>query len=929
MVNAKGALQLRPFKLSSSFDGVYAVAVTNERAGDVAGATSRDFAGGQKIFGRYTLVKVLGRGGMGIVWLARDEELEREVALKFLPDLMIHDRAVIDQLKRETKRCLELTHPHIVRIYDFVHDDRSGCISMEYVDGETLAGLRCQKEQEVFEPSELIAWIGQLCDALDYAHNRARIIHRDLKPANLMVNQRRDLKVADFGIARSMSESVSMLTREQGRSGTLVYMSPQQLKGERGSHLDDIYSLGATLYDLLTSKPPFYSGNIDRQIHERVAPSMTERRKEFDIEPGLVPQVWEDTVAACLAKDPSRRPQSAAEVAQRLQGARAQTRAVTTVPAKSSSRKVLLGAGVAALIFLALAGWYFGILKRQTKPVAVVTKPPQAQAAAVPEKSIAVLPLENLSDEKENAYFADGIQDELLSNLAKIKDLKVISRTSVMQYKSGITRNLKEIAQQLGVSNVVEGSVRRSGNHIRVSVQLIDAQTDRHIWVQNYDRTLADSLALQGELATEIAAAVGATLSPQEKARVEAKPTNNPAAYDAYLRARAFEGGSPFDKSNVERTIQSYQQAVKLDPRFVLAWAYLSCAQSQSYWQGHDPSPAGLAAAKDSLDHALALDPNLPEVHLALGYYRYWGQRDFTGGLAEFQQAEKGLPNNVDVTFAIALIQRRLGHWDEAIAGLRRAIELDPRNINAYDTLAITYWGLRRFPEALATADRALAFEPANTFALFVKASVFWATGDLQAVEPLVANPGADPQMRGVQALFQRRYAAAIEILSSAVAAKTKRGESTEDEKLFLGLSQQRVGDVAAARATYQSAAQEFRRELEKVAPGTFQEADLHAFLGQAYAGLGEAASAIAEGQKAMAMRPTSKDPFEGPGEEESMASIYALLGDADHAIPILKRLLQIPFGEVITPALLQIHPIWDPIRNDPRFQELAAEKKP
>src|SRR5438477_67152 len=533
--------------------------------------------------------------------------------------------------------------------------------------------------------------MSQLCDALDYAHNYAHIIHRDLKPANLMVNKRGNLKVSDFGIARSLGDSLSKITIEQGRSGTLVYMSPQQLAGERGTHLDDIYSLGATLYDLLTSKPPFYSGNIDRQIHERVALSMTERRKELDIEPALVPKVWEDAVAACLAKDPSRRPQSAAEVAQRLQLALAHTRATTRVPGKSSSRKVLLGAGVAALIFLALAGWYFGILKRETKPVAAVTKSPQSQVAAIPEKSIAVLPLENLSEEKENLFFADGIQDELLSNLAKIKDLKVISRTSVMQYKSGIMRNLKEIAQQLGVSNVVEGSVRRSGNHIRVSVQLIDALTDRHIWVQNYDRTLADSITLQDELATEIAAALGATLSPQEKARVEAKPTNNPAAYDAYLRGRAFAAGSPFDKSTVERTIQSYQEAVKLDPNFVLAWAYLSCAQSLSYWQGHDPSPARLAAAKDALDRALALDPNLPETHLALGYYRYYGQRDYTGGLAEFQQAEQGLPNNVDVITAVALIQRRLGHWDEAIGGFRRIVELDPRFSDAYNNLAQTY----------------------------------------------------------------------------------------------------------------------------------------------------------------------------------------------------------------------------------------------
>src|SRR5213593_2325204 len=304
------------------------VKVSNERAGDVMGATSREFASGQKVFGRYMLIKVLGRGGMGIVWLARDEELERDVALKFLPDLMIHDRAVFDQLNRETKRCLELTHPHIVRIHDFVHDERSGGISMEYIDGETLSNLRAEKERRVFEPDEIATWISQLCDALDYAHNRANVIHCDLKPANLMVNQRGDLKITDFGIARSLTDSVSRLTLEQGRSGTLVYMSPQQLNGDRCTHLDDIYALGATIYELLTSKPPFYSGNIDRQICERVTPSMTERRKELDIEPAFIPPVWEDAVAGCLAKDPSQRPQSAAEVAQRLRLAPAQTRTI-------------------------------------------------------------------------------------------------------------------------------------------------------------------------------------------------------------------------------------------------------------------------------------------------------------------------------------------------------------------------------------------------------------------------------------------------------------------------------------------------------------------------------------------------------------------------------------------------------------------------
>ncbi|PYK86269.1 MAG: hypothetical protein DME40_16530, partial [Verrucomicrobia bacterium] len=496
--------------------------------------------------------------------------------------------------------------------------------------------------------------------------------------------------------------------------------------------------------------------------------------------------------------------------------------------------------------------------------------------------------------------------------------------------------NLPDIARQLGVAHILEGSVQKSGDAVRVNVQLIKAANDSHLWADTYDRKLTDIFSVESEVAKAIADQLRAKLTDQEEQVIAAKPTNNPAAYDAYLRGRAFAAGSQFDKSAVENAIQSYQDAVRLDPSFVLAWVDLSCVQSGSFWLGDDPSPERLAAAKDSADRALALGPNLPETHLALGYYLYYGQHDFTGGLAEFQQAEKGLPNNVDVIGAIGRIQRRLGHWEEAIVAWHRIIELDPRDVSAYNYLALTYTALRRFPEALATVDRALAWEPANTDTLGLKASVFWAMGDLQAVEPLLANPGIEPlapgvgsPVRGVQALFQRRYAAAIEILSSAVAAKTKRGESSDYEKFLLGLGQQRAGDVAAARATYQSAVQDLQRDLEKVLPGSYAAARTHAFLGPAYAGLGEAAPAIAEEQKAMAMRPTSKDPFEGPEMEEYMARVYALLGDADHAIPILKRLLQIPYALAITPALLRLDPVWDQIRNDPRFQELVAEKKP
>ena len=324
-------------------------------------ATLRGFAAGQKLFGRYTLIKILGRGGMGIVWLAHDDELDRDVALKFLPELMVHDRAVLSDLKRETKRSLELTHKNIVRIHDFVHDDQSGCISMEYINGDTLSNLRSDKEHKVFEVDELREWISQLCDALDYAHTHARIIHRDLKPANLMVNQRGDLKVADFGIARSLSDSMSLLTMDRGTSGTLVFMSPQQLDGEHGTHLDDIYSFGATVYELLTSKPPFFSGEIPRQIREKRPPLMSQRRKDLEISTAEIPSEWEKAIAACLEKDPAKRPQSIRDLATRLNVTAPSAHGATHALATKSRRRNLFKAATAATIVIAgFVAWWFG-----------------------------------------------------------------------------------------------------------------------------------------------------------------------------------------------------------------------------------------------------------------------------------------------------------------------------------------------------------------------------------------------------------------------------------------------------------------------------------------------------------------------------------------------------------------------------------------
>ena len=604
----------------------------------------------------------------------------------------------------------------------------------------------------------------------------------------------------------------------------------------------------------------------------------------------------------------------------KIKRAQEEQRAVDHHAARTAARKRSLIIGLLLLVVAAaIAGSWLLSHRMPSKPSAI--------PVAIADKSIAVLPLDNLSEEKENAFFADGIQEELLSSLAKIKDLKVISRTSVMQYKTGITRNLKEIAQQLGVSNVIEGSVRRSGNHIRVSVQLIDALTDRHIWVQDYDRTMADSLALQGELAMKIAAEVGATLSPQEKAQVEAAPTKNTAAYQAYLRGRALLSGLTGNDSKLEEAPRAFEEAVTLDPGFALAWVSLSCADSSAYWTGVDPTATRLAAAKTALDRAVALDQNLPETHLAVGYYRFYGLRDFSGALAEFQLAEKSLPNNVDVLRAIGLIQRRFAHWDEAIAVLRRAVELDPRNIEPASVLAITYMASRRFADAVVVADHILGVDPSNPAGIEMKTWSLWAMGNPEAADALLTNPAASLHLRAHNALNKRRYVEAADFLSKRL-NDDMVGDERKEILLDLGLAQQRAGNVAPSKTTYQRAVQELTQELTIVPPSSGPAAGLHSLLGVAYAGLGNAAAAVSEGQKGMELQPTSEDPFEGPTREEQMAQIYALLGDADHAIPMLQRLAHTSAPTEIVPALLRLNPIWDPIHNDPRFQELVAEKR-
>jgi len=881
------------------------------------------------LFGRYTLVKVLGRGGMGIVWLARDEELERNVALKFLPDLMIQDRSLLDQLKRETKRSLELTHPHIVRIHDFIHDERLGCISMEYVDGETLSNLRSEKKQKVFEPHGLVGWIAQLCDALDYAHNRARVIHRDLKPSNLMVNQRGDLKITDFGIARSLADSASRLTTEQGRSGTLVYMSPQQLYGERSTHLDDIYSLGATIYELLTSKPPFYSGNIDRQICDRIAPSLTERRKELDIEPASVPPVWEDAVAACLEKDPSRRPQSAADVAQRLQlpSGRATTR---TIPAKSRNKKALLITGVAGAIVLTLATIYFGGPKRHPEPV--------SHAPAIPEKSIAVLPFENLSEEKANAYFAEGVHNEILTRLAAVRDLKVISRTSTAKYQSK-PDNLKAVAQELGVSTILEGAVQKAGDKVRINVQLIDARTDVHLWAKSYDRDFKDVLRVESEVSQEIAEALQANLSPTESHGLAAARTHDTEAYDLFLRGE-YEFHQTETTLNtraaLDRADAFYRQALARDANFAEAAAELARSRLLRHWDVSPLTTAELEEVKSLIDRALAVAPNSPEAHAALGLFFYWGHRQYEAALTEFNRTLELQPNSALARQYCAWVYRRRGEWERSLADFQRAEELDPRDVQIPQNIGATYLTLRLWKDAERAELRALAIDPHNAWAaVYLLISRLNATGDVgsarraldgfpEAIKSPTRGMGEGGEVVGwigrwvYLDVIERRFSDAFQAFEREVVNNDRA-----HLRQLAGRAAIRVlaGQTEAAKSAGEEALPLLEARLRERPDDTFAMTGLS----WVYLALGRNADALRLSKQAADTIPIEKDAMSGPSFQIGLAQIEARAGAPEEAIKRLRRLLSIPAGHVASTALLKVDPVWDPLHNRPDFQQLIS----
>ena len=552
-------------------------------------------------------------------------------------------------------------------------------------------------------------------------------------------------------------------------------------------------------------------------------------------------------------------------------------------------------------------------------------------AAHKVDKSIAVLPFENLSDEKENAYFADGIQDDVLTNLSKISDLRVISRTSVMQYR-GRPTNLREIGKALGVSNILEGSVRRSGNKVRVNVQLIDANTDEHVWATDYDREVdvIDVFAIQSDLAREISNALQAKLSPAEKSQMTRKPTENGEAYLAFVQAHDLSCAME-DLTKLKQSEQLYQRAIELDPNFALALARYSQLESWML-RTHDASSDHRGKARTLAQRALQLQPDLPEAHLALGFSYYYGDNNYEAALKEFEIAQRALPNESEVYLAIGAIQRRQGKWAESTANLEKAVSLNPKDSWPLQNLAFNYQMLRNFDAANKTIDRALQIDPKGISLWTIKAKLaIGEKGDLSVGEKLLEKAKSFPmsseerlKMIGGQANFllaQRKYQEVLQLGATVPDDTFAAVPGSLAYKYFpLGIAHKALGDDAAARTAFLKAKNILEEQLKQKP----DDADLRVQFAKLLAWLGEKDAAVAEAQRAIDLRPESKDAFEGPQVAEQVAQVYTILGDNARAIELLDELLSRP--SEVTSQSLKLDPAWDPLRNDPAFQALFAK---
>jgi TolB-like protein/predicted Ser/Thr protein kinase len=864
---------------------------------------------------------------MGVVYEAEDLSLGRKVALKFLPDAVM-SREALERFKREAQAASALNHPHICVVYDLGEHEGKPFIAMERMQGRTLKAVMSDGPLPVDRVLELGS---QLADALEAAH-AAGILHRDLKPANVFVTDRGEAKLLDFGLAKVSAKVVDevvgsevptaeFLTKPGSTLGTVAYMSPEQARGEGLDARSDLFSLGVALYEMAAGRLPF-AGGSRAEIFKGILADTPAPPTSLNPE---VPPKLEEIILKALEKDRVLRYQHAAEMRADLRRllrdtvpSRASSAGTGRVwPALPSRRGLVLVGAVVAVVALALGGVW---LARRGRDAAT------APTSATASKRVAVLPFENLGA-AEDAYFADGMTDEVRSKLAGLSGLEVIASASASQYKA-TTKPPEQIAKELGVGYLLVAKVRwqKSGptSRIRLTSELVDvgsggAPTTR--WQEAYEADLSDVFRVQGEIATKVAQSLEVALSGRERGRLTARPTSNLAAYDAYLKGQEIQkaaAGLPTRR----RALAQYEQAVALDPGFALAWAQLSLSHSSAYIFGV-PSPQDAEGAKKAAERAMELAPSMAEGHVALGNYHLWVRKDPEKAFDAYARGLNLAPDDALLLRALARAERGRGRWEEALAHLRRARELDPRSWQGERQLAYTLLLLRRTGEAREASDRGLALAPANLTLISDKAMTFLQEGDLAGARAVLAAAPKEVEPTALVAAFAvgDDLHWVLDDAQRDVLLRLTPGAFDGDRGtwgIVLAQAWALRGDQAKAREY----AEEARKGFAVQSAEAPQDSGPHVFLGLALAYLGRKAEAVREGEMGVAPWPIATRPFHDPYGQHQLVRIHILVGNHDRALDLLEPLLRVPYH--LTPAWLRIDPNFDPLRGNPRFDKLA-----
>src|SRR5438093_973842 len=871
-----------------------------------------------KDFGDYELLEEIGRGGQGVVFRARQKSLNRTVALKVIGLGEWATKAHLKRFRLEAEAAASLDHPGIVPIHEVGERDGSCYFSMKLVEGGQLDEVVRHEQMSIRRAVELIAKVSR---TVHYAHEHG-ILHRDIKPGNILLDKTGEPHLTDFGLAR-LVESESTVTRTLEVLGTPSYMAPEQAVGNK-AHLTsatDVYGLGAVLYQLLTGQPPFAGGTTYETI--KLLLDTEPRQPRF-----LNPKIDRDLSTICLKcleKDPARRYPSALALAEDLERwlkhepIQARRTGIFARGRKWVRRNPTSAFLAASLVALAAAsGWI--VWKSELIRVPVTT-------------GVAVLPFENLNEQKENVAFADGVQDDILTKLAKIADLKVISRTSVMEYRG--KRNVRQIGNELRVSHVLEGSVRRTGTHLHLNAQLIDTRTDTHVWVEQYDRDLNDVFAIQSEIAQKVANQLHAKITPAEKVAIESKPTGDLVAFDLYSRANDILSGKNRWEPDYEQAVDLLNRAVARDPSFLDGYCQLAFAHDQLYFEGIDHTPARLAMAKEAIDSAFRLTPDWGQAHFAQAVHLYRGYGDYDGALAELEVARQTLPNNARIFQMMGFIQRRQGHWEDSRRNLERAAELDPRDLETLEDLSSDYARFRRYAEAKGWLTRALAVaEPDDV--LMKLALPSWELDVNANTRPLheaidslrATNPAAVRSATAENWLFcalaERDGAAATQALSALGDKEIRIVDQVQFNRAFVeGLIARMTNDEQKAQSAFTAA----HAEQEKIVAAQPDFGPSWCVLGMIDAGLGRKEEALREGRRALELLPVEKDALVGQYLVRYFAVIAAWVGEKDLACEQLAIAVRPPsnvrYGE------LKLMPWWDPLRGDPCFEKIVASLAP